>query len=249
MTSNPPAQPLFYRQPRLLQAGVHGALRLLDGDYAFAADTNALPITALEFAKAMHDYPIVFAAADDFPVVILGLGQANSFLADGKWADAYVPAYVRRYPFVFADMSGESFALAVDMASGRLVEGGTEGTPLFEDGKPTAITEGAMAFCRDLQGAHLQTMAFASALAERGLLVDQQADARLVSGREMKLAGFRIVDRAKLESLDDATVLDWHRKGWLALIHFHFASLDRFGDLVDRAADVAATTEQKELAA
>lgn len=227
--------PLFYRDPQLLAPDRHGDVRLRDGDYRFAAATNAAPLTVIEFAAAMRHYPLVFSVKDGFPVAIFGLNLANRFVTDGQWAEGgYVPAYVRRYPFVFAEMRADSFALALDMASERVVRGGSEGEALFVGDKPTALTEGAMSFCRDFHGAHLQTRAFVEALIAQDLLVTQHADATLGSGKPMTLAGFQVVDRTRFEALGDALILEWHRKGWLALIHFHLASLDRFADIVGR---------------
>jgi hypothetical protein len=227
------AMPLFYRKPQPLRPVIHDDLRLKDGDYAFARETNAVPLAVIEFAQAMRHFPIVFAQADGFPVAVLGLERANRFVADDRWVEgAYVPAYVRRYPFVFVEASDDRFALALDMASERVAQGGEEGEPLFADGEPTPITEGAMAFCREFLAVHVQTRAFVEALQAQDLLIPRQADAELASGRPVQLAGFLVVDAGKFGDLADDVLLDWHRKGWLALVHFHLASLDRFTDLL-----------------
>lgn len=235
--------PLFYRQPELLTAAQHADLRLRPGGYGFARDANAIPLTIIEFGAAMRHYPIVFAAGDGFPVAILGLDRRNGFVADDAWApDCYVPAYARRYPFVFVDRSQDSFVLAIDRAAPHFA-GDDEGEALFADGKPTGVIDNILTFCRDFHGAHIQTDAFVEALLAQDLLVDQHADARLNSGQALMLRGFKIVDRAKFDALSDALVLDWHRRGWLALVHFHFLSLDRFADLLVHAAKNVDPTE------
>ena len=237
MTQEPATRfPLFYRQPETLTAARHADLRLRPGGYRFAQEANAIPLTIIEFGAAMRHYPIVFAAGDGFPVAVLGLDRSNGFVTGDAWAeDTYVPAYVRRYPFVFVDRSEDSFVLAIDRAAPHVVAGGAEGEPLFAAGKPTDMIANILTFCRDFHGAHIQTDAFVEALLAEELLVDQHADARLDSGQALHLRGFKIVDRARFDALADAVVLDWHRKGWLALIHFHFLSLDRFADLLARA--------------
>ncbi|MCG2839424.1 SapC family protein [Sandaracinobacter sp. RS1-74] len=238
-TSAEAARPLFYSRPEVLSPERHANLKLGAGNHGFAAETNAVPLAIVEFASAMRHYPIVFAASDGFPVALLGLESGNRFVEAGAWAEGvYVPAYVRRYPFIFVDRADDSFLLAIDRAAEQLSE--AEGNPLFVNGKPSAQVEGMLGFCRDFHGAHLQTRAFAEALAARELLVEQQADAELPSGRKMRLSGFRVVDRVRFEALPDDAVLEWHHKGWLALLHFHFASLERFADLMareDRKAD------------
>ncbi len=64
------------------------------------------------------------------------------------------------------------------------------------------------------------------------LLIDRRADATLPDGRKLGLEGFQIVDARKFAGLADDVMLDWHRRGWLALVHFHLSSLDRFSALL-----------------
>ena len=227
--------PLFYRRPELLTPASHGNLRVRSGGYGFASEANAVPLAIIEFGAAMRNYPIVFAAGDNYPVALLGLDRANRFVTEGAWADdAYIPAYVRRYPFVFVDRADDTFVLAIDRDADNVVNGGVEGQALFANGEPTDMVRGIMDFCRDFHGAHIQTDHFVAGLAEQDLLVPQHADAKLPSGRAMVLSGFKVVDRQKFEALPDDVILDWHRKGWLALIHFHLLSLDRFAGLLER---------------
>lgn len=46
-------------------------------------------------------------------------------------------------------------------------------------------------------------------------------------------------DREKFASLPEAIVIDWHKKGWLALVHHHFALLERFQHLLELAGAAA----------
>ena len=65
-------------------------------------------------------------------------------------------------------------------------------------------------------------------------LIDREARAALPDGRRYNVNGFKIVDAQKFRNLPDAIVADWHKKGWLGLVHFHLASLERFRDLMER---------------
>ena len=244
MTSSTPAAeapastglPLFYRSPVPLSGDEHGGWRLKDGDLAFAADTPSVPIVAAELAAAARDYPIVFAAGTAQPIAVLGLEQVNLFVNAGHWAeDAYVPAYVRRYPFGFmATVNPEGFALAIDTAADRLATSGEDGAALFVDGAPSDLTRQALGFCDAFQSEAAATQAFAAALMAQGLLIDRRADITLPDGRTLGIDGFQIVDAEKFAGLDATTVTEWHGKGWLALVHFHLASLDRFTGLLAR---------------
>jgi len=245
-TSDASALPLFYRDPQPLSSAAHSEWRLRDGDVGFAADTAYAPIVVGELAAASAAYPVLFSGETAQPIVVLGLEQANLFVVDGRWdVSAYVPAYVRRYPFGFiATVNPEGFALAIDAGSDRIVRAGEEGAPLFEDGKPSELTRQALSFCDAFQGEASATLAFGQALKAQDLLIDRRADATLKDGRKLGLDGFQIVDVERFNALPDDVVVDWHRKGWLAMVHFHLASLDRFRNLLDRmsapSANVAA---------
>lgn len=237
MTTDVPL-PLFYKAPELLSLASHGDWRLQDGDVAFAAQTPFVPILTSEIAAAAPAYPVVFANGDAQPIVVTGIEQENLFVAEGRWAeDSYVPAYVRRYPFGFiATVNPDGYALAIDTASARFVREGEAGSALFENGEPTEFTRQALTFCDAFQADAAATRAFTDALREQDLLIDQRADVVLPGGVRRGVEGFQIVDIDRFGKLDDAVVLDWHRKGWLALVHFHLASLRRFEALLLRRA-------------
>lgn len=245
MTDNPPAgeaaagqPPLFYRAPAPLSSELHGAWRLRDGDFSFAAQTPFVPIVVGELAQAARVYPVVFSAGNAQPVAVLGVEQENLFITEGRWAeDCYIPAYVRRYPFGFIPtINPDGFVLAIDGEADRVAREGDEGIALFEDGTPSELTRQALAFCDAFQGEAAATRDFADALAAAGLLVDRRADVTLPDGRKLGLEGFQIVDGEKFTALPDDTALIWHRRGWLALVQFHLASLDRFPALLARRA-------------
>ncbi len=232
----PSQQPMFYQRPEALLAAQHASLRLRkEADFDFARHTNSVPVTGSEFGQVMRFYPIVFGGTSPFPVAVLGLEESNLFVeADGSWTkNHYIPAYLRRYPFVFiAHPDGKQFLLGVDRACKRLIEETQDTLPLFEDGKPSGLTQDAMRFCGAFQSDHRSTVAFTKALEGHSLLIDNQARAQLPDGRQFNLQGFKIVDRAAFANLSDMVIADWHRKGWLPLVHFHLASLDRFQDLI-----------------
>lgn len=238
-----PRLPLFYRDPQPLSSVLHADWRLKDGDAAYATETPYVPIVVGEFASAARSYPIVFAAGDAQPIAILGLDRHNLFVEHGLWApDAYVPAYVRRYPFGFMKTADpHSFVLMIDVGADRVVQSGEDGAALFEDDKPSALTRQALGFCDTFQAEAAATRAFAEALGAQALLIDRRADATLPDGRKLGLDGFRIVDAEKFSKLPDAVVLDWHNNGYLAWIYFHLASLERFQTLVNHKAHRAAT--------
>ncbi|WP_407352044.1 SapC family protein [Luteimonas sp. R10] len=227
-------RPLFYRRPELLNAAAHGAWRITPADMGFVAQTNAVPIVIGEFAAAARSYPVVFAGPERTPVAVLGLEQRNRFVEDGAWqAGTYVPAYVRRYPFVFAQVDAPAgFALAIDAEAPMLVKEGDEGKALFEDGKPAETTQQALRFCDAFTREHAATQAFVKLLIQEGILVERTANITLPQGRQSTLTGFSVVAADEFATLPESVVVEWHRKGWLALVHSHLTSLARFADLL-----------------
>ncbi|MDJ0948018.1 MAG: SapC family protein [Alphaproteobacteria bacterium] len=241
-TSEPERLPLFYKQPEPLSPERHGAksLRPLES-YGIAANTNALPLNAVEFPLAARHYPIVFTQADPaMPVAVVGLRtDQNLFVSasDGSWADnAYIPAYVRRYPFIFMDGPDDGqYILCVDETSELLVDG--EERPLFDGEKPSDVADNALKFCSSFHRQYTLTQAFAQGLAEKDLLMPNQAKVKLPSGEELGLGGFRIVDENKFNGLADEVFLDWRKKGWIGLIYAHFFSGANWAALANRVAD------------
>lgn len=222
------ANPQFYKQPVAVNRERHGGKSLRDAGYAFAAGANAVALNAVEMAHAARSYPVVFAtSAPAFPIAVLGLREnENLFVnADGSWrGGAYVPAYLRRYPFIFAQTPGSNqLTLCVDEAAPHLVDGSDR--PLFADGKPTDHTDNALKFCVAFEAEREKTVPFAKALEASGILVENRADVNLSSGEKLHIGGYRIIDQAKFDALPDATILEWRRNGWLAPIYGHFVSL------------------------
>jgi hypothetical protein len=231
---------MFYRRPRPLNSEVdRGESLLLALDHSFARGTNSLVLNGGEFYQAMRFFPIVFSFAEPasaFAVVGL-VDNENLFIgADGRWAsDAYVPAYVRRYPFVVMEQPGSSELIVYfDEESGLVVE--SVERRLFDTGQPMKLLQDAVAFCREFHAQHAATTAFVRALAAHGLLVRNEARIVLGSGKQMILRGFGVVDDMKFDALPDELFLDWRRRGWLHLIYGHLMSTANWARLADLAA-------------
>ncbi len=224
-----PALPVFYRRPRPLNNELDRNKSLkLAPDFGFARATNSVVLNGGEFPLAMRFYPIVFSQSTPASAVaVLGLvDNENLFVgAGGQWLpDVYVPAYVRRYPFILMEQpGGGDLILCVEEEAGVLIEGGER--PLFESGQPT----------REFHAQHLGTTAFVQALASQGLLMRNEARVVLPSGKQLTLRGFDVVDEAKFNALPDDVFLDWRRRGWLHLVYCHLMSMANWGRLVDLA--------------
>ena len=235
--------PLFYKNPVLLRFEEHGAARLApQKGYGFAAETIAAPLCASEFSTALRHYPIAFSLGKNpMPLALLGVEQdVNLFVDnDGKWREgSYVPAYVRRYPFIVTEPEGgASQLLAIDAASDRFIMPSAEcegGERIYDKaGLPTAITQDAMNFCRAFSVDYLATVAFAQAIADAGLLVPNRAEIQLPGAARHVLDGFMTINEKAFRELPARTVMKWHSKGWLDLVALHFASQQNWQTLLD----------------
>jgi hypothetical protein len=229
---------MYYEKPVLLDRDKHRKLRVKPStSFAFARKANSLYLAGVEFNEACKEYAIVFtrgAQQKVVPVAMLGLrGRENLFVdADNHWNATYVPAFVRRYPFVLAELSGQSLGVCIDEAYAGLDN--KEGESLFDaQGADTPFLKNAVEFLTRYQLEFGRTEAFCRRLEQAGLLTEMNAKAQLVDGRSFAVNGLLVVDEKKLMALPDAVVLSLFRAGELHLISMHLASLSNMQKLVD----------------
>lgn len=231
-------KPLFYENPVTISVQRHGDLHLRTPlDFTFARQTNAVPLTVTEVPLAAQWYPVAFTAGDPArPVAILGLREDQNLFVDedGGWREgAYVPIYVRRYPFILTQQE-DFVTLCIEDREEVLVPDG--GRPLFEEGQPTSLLESAMQFCRSAQAAERATRPFVETLTNLDLLDSRTAMIEMPSGDRVSLSGFLTIDEARLRALDDEVFLELRRQGWLSAIFAQIQSTLNWNRLADRAA-------------
>lgn len=241
-TATDTRQLLFYAHAVPVTVQRHGGWTVEPGrNYAYARSTNSVPLTRVEFARAAREYPIVFAGSEEqpFPLAILGLAdRQNLFIGDdGAWKADYVPAFVRRYPFVFTTLDeGKTFTLCIDEAYSGCSEGGN-GERLFDDaGKPSSYLDGVLAFLREYQAEHQRTQAFARRMARLGLLEPVQANVAMQSGQKLSLTDFKVVNRERLKQVGDIALKEMFAADDLEYVYLHLQSLQTFPDLAARFA-------------
>ncbi len=232
------ALPLFYKSVVPVLYSRHEALSLSEAvDYRFACVANSVPLAVTEFAYASRDYPIVFGeGARPVPFAVLGLRAADNLFVDdrGAWeSGAYVPAYVRRYPFVLIEGAGDgSLMLGVDEESDKLIKGG--GARLFKNGKISAHVEQVLAFGKRFYDDIRVSQDFGEALRLAGVLVSNKATINTESGEVLSLDGFSVIDKEAFNNLSDEIILGWRRKGWLDLVYSHLLSVSSWRHLLER---------------
>jgi len=237
--------PLFYSRPEALNPARHGSLGLAArSDFSFARQAHAIPVVASEMPAAMRSYPIVFIGPAKAPVVITGLRQnENLFVeASGKWLEPhYIPAYVRRYPFILADDSGTGtgrLTLCVDRASERVTEVSSSAgkvAPFFNGAEASEASKQALAFCNQFQIDFNATRAMVEKIDAHGLFAPRQSTVTLEGGEVLNVTDFQVIDEPAFNKLSDEAFLDLRRSGALGLVYCHLASSNSWTSLVYQA--------------
>jgi len=234
---------VYYEKPVLLDRDKHRKRKVRpSSSFAFAGKANSLYLAGVEFNEACKEYAIVFsrmgAGKAVVPVVMLGLRARENLFVDeeGRWSGRYVPAFLRRYPFVLAQLPGQqAMGVCIDEAYPGLND--REGEALFDqEGRDTPFLQNALEFLGQYQREFLRTGSFCQRLEQAGLLMEMNARADLVDGRSFTVAGLMVVDEKKLMALPDAVALSLFRAGELHLISMHLVSLSNMQALVDRMA-------------
>ncbi len=233
-------QLLIYERAVQVNQRQHGDLSVKSGaDYGFAKQVNSVPLMAAEFEPACSEYAIVFAGQDKqiTPVVLLGVrDQENLYVDDkGAWHAKYIPAFVRRYPFVFSgDNDGKTFTLCVDEDFPGVNREGI-GERLFDSaGERTQYLKTVLGFLQAYQAQFEATRAFCQRLVEFNLLEAMRADFTLPSGQRISLAGFMSVNRDRLRALPGETLARFAAVGELDLIYAHLHSQRNFAATAER---------------
>lgn len=221
--------PLFYKAPIPLDGKAHKDLGLRkEFGLGFTKNVNAVPVNMIEMPQICHFYPIGFSPdATATPVAVMGLRDNENLFLDAKdhWEkDTYIPAYVRRYPFIFSEMpEKDQLSLCIDLNKEMIESKGEQ--PFFDkDGSPSKLSQHALEFCKSYHAAAQQTIQFGRDLHNSGILVERQAEINIGDGKRINFAGFRIIDEKKLAELDEKTFLEWRKKGYLPFLYAHLFS-------------------------
>ena len=228
-------QLLIYERAVQVNARQHRDVSIKSGgDFGFAKDVNSVPLMSVEFEPACSEYAIVFSGEGPgvMPAALLGVRDNENLYVDenGVWNAKYIPAFVRRYPFVFSH-SESKFVLCVDEEfSGFNREG--RGERLFnDDGSPSAYVDGILKFLQDYQTHFLATQRFCQRVRDLGLLEPMTAQVTPESGVPLSLGGFMAVNRDKLKALPGETLTELAKTDELELIYLHLHSLRNFEHL------------------
>ncbi len=211
--------------------------------HEFISHMNSTPLLATEIALAAVEFPVIFSATategEYLPLAVMGLREGQNLLLNEKniLTTRYVPAFIRRYPFVLGGAPGsEMLTLCIDEDSKCFSQDGSKGTPLFQDDKShSPFLTDLVEFLKDYHQRAELTRAFTRKLHDLGLLEPMSANISFKAKEEvtLNLGGFFVVKREKLKAISDAEALDLFQKDGLELIYAHLQSLSNFNRLID----------------
>ncbi len=221
----------------------HAGLAITPGlNQAWSAKINSVFLNATEMSKACIDYPIAFVRDSNngeyMPMALLSLRAGENLFVDGngRWLpQAYVPAYVRRYPFCIVEMPARDGAEPERLIAMQAECLSASDRPYFNaKGEATPEWEPVQKLIEIMEAARQQTRSFTRRLEAFGLFTafDALATPRN-GGQNMRLLGLHRVDEEKLNALGTREQKLLMRKGELRAVYAHLLSLENFGKLLD----------------
>ena len=235
----------MFKTPEPVNPGKHARLKISAApNYRYAATELVTPFVSGEMWQVAREYVTVFPLhADALPLAVLGAEVGvNAYVGDGSpgtpaWWGRYVPAHLRRYPFVLAPRAADAgdanndqrFTLCLDAAALQLNE--VEGRPLFTaDGQPAELLKEVQQALLGLQQDFALTQSLVKQIDAAGLLVEQALTVKRQGREPVALTGFRIIDQAKLRTCPPELLSSLAKSRALDLIYAHIGSLTNAQD-------------------
>jgi len=236
-------QVMFYRKPEPLSLEKHRNLgvKQVAAPFSFLKTAHAVPITVSEFGVAATCFPIIFVGAEKTPVAVMGVRQNENEYVDASGVpdpDAYLPAFARRYPFVFAsDPKSDKLLLCVDTEASMVSS--EPDVKFFEGETASKFTQDAIEFCKEFERQRRATVEFVEMI-DKAQLFEQKSvaytprDANGNAGETQKIADYWAISEEGLNALPESKFQDIRNTGALAAIYAHMVSLMNWQRVIQR---------------
>lgn len=233
---------MMYENPQPLTKDTHAKMgvKQVEKPFEFMQTTHFMPLTANEFGAACASYPIIFAGEEKTPLAVMGIRQnENLFIENGLFDNLfYMPAFARRYPFVLAgDKENDRFVVCVDEAA-ECVSSKDVTQPFFDGDQPSQFTNEAFEFLKQFEQDRRATQIMIDKFKELDLFEQKEMhfqgnnpDGSLAE--KQKIADYFAITDDKLRGLDDKTVSEFLKNGYLAVAYAHMLSLNNWQRLVN----------------
>ena len=226
----------------ILDKDNHQNVRIKTGSEAALGDAVMYVMTyPMEFRDIQSCYPILFTKDPEtggfFAAAVMGFEpEQNLFLRDDRWDASYVPAMLRRQPFMIAT-GGEGddrppvASLDVDHPRVSL----EEGEALFNsEGEPTDFLKHKINLLDKLHRGLQHSNGFINTLLQHQLLEEITLDFAFVDGSKKSVQGFYTIAEERLFELPGDVLESLNKAGYLQPVYMAVASLSRLRDLIER---------------
>ncbi|WP_417420261.1 SapC family protein [Halomonas sp.] len=228
----------MFHQLTALQHSEHKSLRYNPRQpYDFAREQMLIPLVAGEIGNVAREMPIVFPQSGGLPQALVGVNQNENLHVkqdSGHWIGRYIPAHIRRYPFMLAKVPGEEgsdsrYVIQFDAAA-RHFERPDGKALLNEQGEATDTLLQIQKVLTNLERENNRTLGLVSELEDAGLLAQREIYVGEEGKGGKRLAGIRLIDEKALAELDAGTLANLRTSGALALAYAHLLSLNNLRD-------------------
>lgn len=229
----------------LLNNDDHQDVRVITEHSAKYGDDVMYTLTfPFEFRSIQAFYPILFqndANGNPFPVALFGFQEGeNLFLDESGWDARYIPAMMRREPFLIGYQGSKEQedddmprVLSIDMDHPRVSN--NEGEALFQPlGARTRFLDGVADLMEDIYQGYRQNKAFMAALQEHELIESVTIDITLDDGSQNQLLGFHTINEDKVRQLSGENLEQFSKQQILMPLFMILASTINIRALIDR---------------
>jgi hypothetical protein len=195
----------------------------------------------MEFRDIQGCYPILFTKDPNtggfFAAAVLGFeANQNLFLRDDTWDATYVPAMVKRQPFLIAtggEGDTQAPVVSLDLDHPRVSQ--DEGEALFNaGGGPTEFLNQKIALLDRLHRGLQHGKGFIDTLLQHELLEQVTLDFTFNDGSKKTLQGFYTIAEERLYQLKGDALESLNQAGYLQPVFMAVASLSRLRDVIER---------------
>ena len=196
-----------------------------------------------EFRNVQACYPILFqqdSAGGFYPLALFGFQeQENLFLDESGWQAPFIPAMVRREPFLigYQDSTAQgqiesTRVLSIDMDHPRV--NAEHGEPLFQPlGGRTQFVEDIAHLLETIFAGIEHNKAFVGALQKHDLLEAMTLEIELNDGSRNQLIGFHCLVEEKVQALSAEVLGDFNERGYLMPLFMVLASMGNIQHLIE----------------
>ena len=222
----------------------HAEIKIVtDRSARYGDDIMQALVFPFEFRNVQACYPILFqqdGSGGFYPLALFGFQQnENLFLNESGWQAPYIPAMVRREPFLigFQDSksqgdSGRARVLSIDMDHPRVNR--EHGEPLFQPlGGRTPFLETAANLLETIYAGIEHNRSFMGTLHEHDLLEAMTLEIELNDGSRNQLVGFHCLAEEKIDALSADVLGDFNERGYLMPLFMVLASMGNLQRLAE----------------